>query len=191
MISYIIAMNNTYALMSNFFGFLLPSVKPDDEIIIACDGCDSTATMDYLNSLAQIDLRIRLIKLKEKLGFAKVNNLAVNVATSETLVFINTDVFPNNDCINKMICALNSDEKIAAVQPLLLYPQSGLVQSTGHVFSEFKSGHLFSMRKSTDKIIKQSASRQALTMALCAVKKKVFWQLGGFNETYFNSHEGC
>ena len=100
MISYIIAMNNTYALMSNFFGFLLPSVKPDDEIIIACDGCDSTATMDYLNSLAQIDLRIRLIKLKEKLGFAKVNNLAVNVATSETLVFINTDVFPNNDCIN-------------------------------------------------------------------------------------------
>ena len=160
--------------MSNFFGFLLPSVKPDDEIIIACDGCDSTATMDYLNSLAQIDLRIRLIKLKEKLGFAKVNNLAVNVATSETLVFINTDVFPNNDCINKMICALNSDEKIAAVQPLLLYPQSGLVQSTGHVFSEFKSGHLFSMRKSTDKIIKQSASRQALTMALCAVKKKVF-----------------
>ena len=48
MISYIIAMNNTYALMSNFFGFLLPSVKPDDEIIIACDGCDSTATMDYL-----------------------------------------------------------------------------------------------------------------------------------------------
>ena len=67
MISYIIAMNNTYALMSNFFGFLLPSVKPDDEIIIACDGCDSTATMDYLNSLAQIDLRIRLIKLKEKL----------------------------------------------------------------------------------------------------------------------------
>ena len=190
MISYIIAMNNTYALMSNFFGFLLPSVKPDDEIIIACDGCDSTATMDYLNSLAQIDLRIRLIKLKEKLGFAKVNNLAVNVATSETLVFINTDVFPNNDCINKMICALNSDEKIAAVQPLLLYPQSGLVQSTGHVFSEFKSGHLFSMRKSTDKIIKQSASRQALTMALCAVKKKVFWQLGGFNETYFNSHEG-
>ena len=190
MISYIIAMNNTYALMSNFFGFLLPSVKPDDEIIIACDGCDSTATMDYLNSLAQIDLRIRLIKLKEKLGFAKVNNLAVNVATSETLVFINTDVFPNNDCINKMICALNSDEKIAAVQPLLLYPQSGLVQSTGHVFSEFKSGHLFSMRKSTGKIIKQSASRQALTMALCAVKKKVFWQLGGFNETYFNSHEG-
>ena len=41
-----------------------------------------------------------------------------------------------------------------------------------------------------DKIVKQSAARQALTMALCAVKKKVFLQLGSFNEAYYNSHEG-
>ena len=61
MISYIIAMNNTYALMSNFFGFLLPSVKPDDEIIIACDGCDSTATMDYLNSVSYTHLTLPTI----------------------------------------------------------------------------------------------------------------------------------
>ena len=65
MISYIIAMNNTYALMSNFFGFLLPSVKPDDEIIIVCDGCDNISTMDYLNSMALTDSRIHLINSEE------------------------------------------------------------------------------------------------------------------------------
>lgn len=190
MVSYIIAMNNTYALMSNFFGFLLPAVKPDDEMIIVCDGCDSIVAMDYLKSMAQIDKRIHLIRIKEKSGFAKANNLAVNVAVSETLIFINTDVFPISDCINNMLYTLNCNEKIAAVQPLLLYPQTGLVQSTGHVFSEFKNGQLFSLRSPTDEIIKQSAPRQALTMALCAVKKKVFSQLGGFNELYYNSHEG-
>lgn len=190
MISYIIAMNNTYALMSNFFGFLLPSVKPDDEIIIVCDGCDNISTMDYLNSMALTDSRIHLIKSEEKSGFAKANNLAVKTSTSETLIFINTDIFPANDCIDKIIHMLNSSDKIAAVQPLLLYPQNGLVQSTGHVFSEFKSGQLFSMRSPMDKIVKQSAARQALTMALCAVKKKVFLQLGSFNEAYYNSHEG-
>lgn len=176
--------------MSNFFGFLLPSVKPDDEIIIVCDGCDNISTMDYLNSMALTDSRIHLIKSEEKSGFAKANNLAVKTSTSETLIFINTDIFPANDCIDKIIHMLNSSDKIAAVQPLLLYPQNGLVQSTGHVFSEFKSGQLFSMRSPMDKIVKQSAARQALTMALCAVKKKVFLQLGSFNEAYYNSHEG-
>ena len=190
MISYIVAMNNTYALMSNFFGFLLPLVKSDDEIIIVCDGCDRITTMKYLNSMAQKDARIHLIELKEKSGFARANNIAVNAASSDTLIFINTDVFPETTCIDRMVHTLNSNEKIAAVQPLLLYPQNGLVQSTGHVFSEFKSGQLFSMRNPTDKMIKQSAPRQALTMALCAVKKKVYLQLGGLNELYYNSHEG-
>lgn len=190
MVSYIIAMNNTYALMSNFFGFLLPSVKPDDEMIIVCDGCDSIVAMDYLESIAQTDSRIRLVKTKNKIGFAKANNLAVSMAISETLIFINTDIFPVRDCIDNMLYMLNCNEKIAAVQPLLLYPQTGLVQSTGHVFSGFKSGQLFSMRSPTDGILKQSAPRQALTMALCAVKKKVFSLLGGFNELYYNSHEG-
>lgn len=190
MVSYIIAMDNTSALMSNFFGFLLPSVKTDDEMIIICDGCDSIASMNYLESRAQKDARIHLIMLKEKIGFAKANNLAVNMAVSETLVFINTDIFPVNDCIDNMLYMLNHDEKIAAVQPLLLYPQTDLVQSTGHVFSEFKSGQLFSQRTYKDKIVKESAPRQALTMALCAVKKKIFSEMGGFNELYYNSHEG-
>ena len=190
MVSYIIAMDNTYALMSNFFGFLLPSVKPHDEIIIVCDGCDGLATMNYLESMAQKESRIQLIRSKEKLDFAKANNLAVNAATSETLIFINTDIFPDSNCIDNMLYMLNYDEKIAAVQPLLLYPQTDLVQSTGHVFSEFKSGQLFAHRNPKSKIIKESAPRQALTMALCAVKKKIFSELGGFNELYYNSHEG-
>ena len=183
-------MDNTYALMSNFLGFLLPFVKPDDEIIIVCDGCDSIVAMDYLESIAKADSRIHLLKIKEKRGFAKANNLAVSMAMSETLIFINTDVFPTEKCIDNLLYMLNCNEKIAAVQPLLLYPQTGLVQSTGHVFSELKSGQLFSMRNPEDGIVKQSGPRQALTMALCAVKKKVFSLLGGFNELYYNSHEG-
>lgn len=183
-------MDNTYALMSNFFGFLMPSVKSDDEIIIVCDGCDSLSTMNYIELMAQKDSRIHLIKSETKLGFAKANNLAANVAVSETLIFINTDIFPVGDCIDNILYMLNSNEKIAAVQPMLLYPQTNLVQSTGHVFSEFKSGQLFAYRSPKSEIVKRSAPRQALTMALCAVKKKFFLELNGFNELYYNSHEG-
>jgi len=190
MISYIVAMDNSYALMSNFIGFLKPVLTLDDEVIIVSDGCDNYSALEYIKCLAKSDQRFQLIELKEKCGFAKVNNIGVNTSKYENLVFINTDIFPTYDCISNMINMLNSSENISAVQPLLLYPQNGLVQSTGHVFSKIKSGQLFAMRKHHESFIHISAPRQALTMALCAVKKSIFYEMGGFNEEYYNSHEG-
>ena len=88
-------------------------------------------------------------------NMAQVSVWAGNLqAVSETLIFINTDIFPVGDCIDNILYMLNSNEKIAAVQPMLLYPQTNLVQSTGHVFSEFKSGQLFAYRSPKSEIVK-------------------------------------
>lgn len=190
MISYIVAVDNSYALMSNFIGFLIPFLKENDEVIMVCDGCDSHSTLEYLFSIETMDSRFNIIQLKDKCGFSKANNIGVKASKYENLIFINTDILLTDNCITNLIAMLNSAPDISAVQPLLLYPQTGLVQSTGHVFSKIKSGQLFSMRKSNDSIIHISAPRQALTMAVCAVKKRVFYEMGGFNEEYFNSHEG-
>ena len=190
MISYIVAMDNSYALMSNFIGFLTPILTIDDEVIIVSDGCNNYSTLEYIKHLVKSDFRFQLIELKEKCGFSKANNIGVNASKYENLIFINTDIFPTYDCIPNMINMLNQSENIAAVQPLLLYPQNGLVQSTGHVFSKVKSGQLFAMRNCNDPLIHISAPRQALTMALCAVKKSIFYKMNGFNEEYYNSHEG-
>lgn len=190
MISYIVSMDNSYALISNFIGFLSPFITKDDEVIIVCDGCDSHTTLEYISNISKADSRFHLIILKEKCGFSKANNIGVKIAKSEYLIFINTDIFLTENCIEKMVELLDSSEDISAVQPLLLYPQTELVQSTGHVFSKVKSGQLFSMRNLHDSIIHISAPRQALTMALCAVKKEIFLKMGGFNEDYYNSHEG-
>lgn len=190
MISYIVSMDNSYALMSNFIGFLTPVLTHDDEVIIVSDGCDNYSTLEYIKDLSKSDLRFQLIELKEKCGFSKANNIGVKASKYENLVFINTDIFLTCNCISNMINMLNTSENIAAVQPLLLYPQNGLVQSTGHVFSKVKSGQLFAMRNYKESLIHISAPRQALTMALCAVKKSIFLEMGAFNEEYYNSHEG-
>lgn len=190
MISYIVAVDNSRALMSNFIGFLAPFLTEKDEVIMVCDGCDSHSTLEYLFSIEKSDSRFHIIELYEKCGFSKANNIGVKASKYENLVFINTDILLTNGCVKKIVNVLNSSSNIAAVQPLLLYPQTGLVQSTGHVFSKLKSGQLFSMRHHDDPVINISAPRQALTMALCAVKKKVFYEMGGFNEEYYNSHEG-
>ena len=46
------------------------------------------------------------------------------------------------------------------------------------------------MRKKVDLIVQKDGKRQALTMALCAVKKDILAIVGCFDEYYFNSHEG-
>ena len=99
MISYIVSMDNSYALMSNFIGFLTPLIMEDDEVIVVCDGCDSYAALEYISNVSNSDPRFRLIKLKEKCGFSKANNIGVNAAKSEYLIFINTDIFPAEKCI--------------------------------------------------------------------------------------------
>ena len=188
--SYIVAIDNTYFLTTNFLEQLFNVLTNDDELIIVSDACSNINTIKYLETKKKSNAQIKLIKLNQKMGFSVSNNIGIKNANGETLIFINSDVFPENDCITNMLSLLWSDDSIGAVQPLLIYPQNNLVQSTGHVFSDYRSGQLFSMRKSDDAIVQKNGIRQALTMALCAVKRTVLSQIGGFDEYYFNSHEG-
>ena len=188
--SYIIAIDNKYELISNFLEQLLHNVKNTDEIILIDDNCNYIDTLKYLEYRAKKHSQIKLIHLKQKVGFGKANNVGISIANGESLIFINSDVFLEKNCIDKMLELLWSNDQIGAVQPLLVYPQTNKVQSTGHVFSDYRSGQLFSMRKINDPIIRRNGVRQSLTMALCAVKRKVLDQIGGFGEYYYNSHEG-
>lgn len=188
--SYIVTIDNTYPLITNFIEQLLHTIKINDELIIVIDACKNIDTICYLKKVAEKNPQIKLIHLKQKAGFSGSNNIGIKNANGETIIFINSDIFLEKNCIENMLNLLWSDEKIAAVQPLLIYPQNNLIQSTGHVFSDYRSGQLFSMRKKDDLIVQKSGKRQALTMALCAVKREVFAKIGGFDEYYFNSHEG-
>lgn len=188
--SYIVAIDNTYPLITNFLEQLLSYVKNSDEIIIIIDACNNLDTINYLKMKSESNSQIKLVFLEQKVGFGIANNIGLKHSSGDTLIFINSDIFIEKSCIENMLNLLWSDEKIGAVQPCLIYPQNNLVQSTGHVFSDFRSGQLFSMRKSSDDIIQKNGKRQALTMALCAIKKMVLTQIGGFDEYYYNSHEG-
>lgn len=188
--SYIVAIDNAYPLTTNFLEQLLCAINHNDEIIIVTDACNNIDTINYLEKKAKLNSQIKLIQLKQKMGFSGSNNVGIKHASGDTLIFINSDIFLEKKCVENMLSLLWSDEKIGAVQPLLIYPQNNLVQSTGHVFSDYRSGQLFSMRKITDSIVQKTEKRQALTMALCAVKRKILTIVGGFDEYYYNSHEG-
>lgn len=124
-----------------------------------------------------------------KIGYGKANNLGVKHSTGEYLFFINTDIFIEDGCFEKMLAVLNGG--IAdCVQPLLIYPQSNLVQCAGTFFGPYFKDHLFDGNRIDADIVNQDGPRQALTSALYAMKRSVFDELNGFDEFYYNKLEG-
>jgi GT2 family glycosyltransferase len=190
-LSVIVAVDNRPQMLTYFFDQLIPSLKPgEDEIIVVSDACWDARVLKDLKRLARSTGFVRLIQLSEKVGFGRANNIGVRAATSDTLVFINTDVFPDAGAVQILADELQSDLSIGAVQGLLVYPQTYRVQSTGHIFSEYLNFHALEGREVDHPLVLRRQQRQALTSAFYAIRRETFISLGGFDEFFFNAWEG-
>ena len=186
--SFIISVDSSFEMTNHFFELLLSNeyVKKN-EVIVIVDGNDSYRLREYL-SLLTIKHENMVVEYVDKVGYGIANNLAVSRATGKTLFFINTDVFVKGDCFELIENALNSGMG-DCVQPLLLYPQTNMVQCAGTFFGNHFKDHLFDGNKPNAKIVKKSGMRQALTSALYVMKKETFEEFEGFDPFYFNKLE--
>lgn len=188
MVSFIISLDTTYEMADNFFNiFLTDSFVQCSEVIVVVDGNYNLKIRNLLQRLKSKYSNIMLFFI-DKSGYGKANNLAVKNSSGEYLFFINCDIFAEKGCFEKMYDALQSG--IAdCVQPLLLYPQSNLVQCAGTFLGPYFKEHLFDGNKADADIVKRDGPRQALTSALYAMKRSTFEELGGFDEFYYNKLE--
>ena len=190
-LSVIVAVDNRPQMLTYFFDQLTSSLKPgEDEMIVVSDACWDARVLKDLKRLARSNGFVRLIQLNEKVGFGCANNIGVRAAMSDTLVFVNTDVFPDAGAVHTLADELQTDPSIGAVQGLLVYPQTYRVQSTGHIFSEYLNFHALEGRAADHPLVLRRQQRQALTSAFYAIRKDTFARFGGFDEFYFNAWEG-
>lgn len=188
--SIIISVDNTFAIVSNFFEMLFLHISRDlFEIIVIDDFCSDIQAMAYINKLAQNGLIDILISLKSKNGFGKANNIGVRNSTTNCLIFMNSDIIINNDILDHLV-EIYYNKEFAAFQPLLLYPQTQYIQSAGHIFATYFNKH--SLENNTVDILtkKEPIIRQALTLAFCVIDKESFYEADGFDEFYYNGYEG-
>lgn len=191
--SIIVALDNNHALTNNFIENLLLTTpfKNDGELVIVSDGCNDIETINYLKSLSDRHLPIKIIYYNEKLGYGKANNIAVDNSCGDILVFINSDVFPVRGSIQRLISYLEKNSStVGAVQGLLIYPQNNSIQSTGHLFINLQNTHIYQDSTIHKDIVKKEGRRQALTTAFCAIPRRIFMENGKFNEYYYNAYEG-
>ena len=189
-VSFIISVDSSYEMLSNFFEtFLNDDFVKDSEVVAVNDCVDNISILNHLNQLNNKNDNITVINLKTKSGYGIANNIGVDKSTNDYLFFINTDVFAQKDCFEKMYNCLKNNEA-DCVQPLLIWPQNMRIQCAGSFFGPYYKNHLFAGRRpETIDFSKIPNSRQALTSALYAMKKETFYKYGRFDEFYYNKLE--
>lgn len=188
--SIIIPINNNYEIFSNFVNQINTNKTfLNYEIILAIDGYIEDRIKLLINSIKQNNNNIKVVVSNLNIGYSRINNKAVKIATEEILIFMNMDIFVIDNCLDILIKCIN-DGIADIVQPKLIYPQTNRIQSTGHIFGDCYNQHAFKNRKINDSCVNKSSYRQAVTTALCAMKKSIFNKLNGFNEYYYNGWEG-
>lgn len=189
-VSFIISIDNSFVLVNNFFEELLCcNFVKESEVIVVLDSVYNIEILNYLNELKEQYYNIKVFQLETKVGYGVANNIGVDKSKGDYIFFINTDIFSNDDCFEKMYSALSSGNA-DCVQPLLLFPQNNRIQCAGTIFGPYYKNHLFTGRKleSVDLSVIPS-ERQALTSALYAIKRETFYAYGKFDEFYFNKIE--
>ena len=168
------------------------------EILIIDNGSDDPATVNYLNALVK-DSRIRVVKDGRAFNYSALNNMAAKLARGELIGLLNDDIeVITPDWLSEMV-AIAVQPRVGAVGARLWYPDKtlqhagvilgigGVASHAAHGLPEGESGYF---RRA---ILQQGFS--AMTAACLLVRKAVYEQVGGLNETElrvaFNDVDFC
>jgi len=158
---------------------------PGQEIIVVDNGSQDD-TVKILKNIKNV----KLIENGANLGFAKANNIGLKSATSEYIIFMNSDIELLDNSILKMVDFLKNNPNIGIIGPKFLNPdltpQASVFppQTVLNAFKEFWLGQ----PKTYSKYIPDSTNPievSYISGGCIGVNKKFFEKIGKWNESYF------
>jgi len=168
------------------------------EVIIVDNNSAEKETHDYFNSLRKKD-NIKIIEYKDEFNFSKINNFAVSRAKGEHILFLNNDIEVISKGWLTSMLEHSVREEVGAVGAKLIFPNKtiqhagtvlGLGGVAGHSHKHFPAesngyfGALNTIR-----------NYSAVTAACLMTRKKLFEEVGRFDETHlsvaFNDVDLC
>ena len=153
------------------------------EIIIVNNNSSDPETLSYLESLPY-----DVIDYDEKFNFSKLNNLAVDKATGDYLLFLNDDVEAlEENWLNEMVCLCQQTD-VGIVGAKLLY-NDNTIQHAG--MAHLKNGFYFhpyhklpSNSKQNFGLINCLRECSSVTGACMLIRKSLFEKIGRFDNTF-------
>lgn len=170
----------------------LPSVREHSgnncEIIIA-DNASTDGTSDWVCKNYH---EVRVVTLDRNYGYCGGNNRAVPHARSDNLIFLNNDVEVTPDWTGPMKQIFDSHSDIAAVQPKMLswknrryFEYAGAAGGLLDRFAyPFCRGRIFDTLETDEGQYDNEADIAWASGAAFAIRKDLFLQCGGFDESF-------
>jgi GT2 family glycosyltransferase len=153
---------------------------------ILVDNASNDGTVAYVRERFP---QVRVIALPENRGFAGGNNAGVREARGRFIALLNNDAVPEPDWLEALLAGLNEDDGFALVTSRIVYMHDpGVIDSAGDGMlaagGAFKRHHGASVE-----LARESAEVFGVCGAACLMPRRVFDELGGFDEDFFVSHE--
>lgn len=169
------------------------------EILIVENNSEEQSIFDYYEELKKNE-KVKIVTYKGSFNYSKINNFAVQYADGDYLLFLNndTEVITEQWMENMLMYAQRED--VAAVGAKLYYgdntiQHAGIVlglgahRAAGHTHYKAPHEHLGYMGR-----LCYAQDVSAVTAACLMVKKSLFDEVGGFDESFtvaFNDVDLC
>lgn len=178
LVSIIIVNYNGRSYLEECFASLMKVTYPNYEIIIV----DNNSSDDSIEFVKNNFPKIMIIKLEKNYGFAEPNNIGAKNAHGDFLLFLNNDTIVEPNFVSELVKVITQNSKIAICQSLLLKP-NGDIDSSGDFVDIY--GRAFNSRNKVTSVQRILSARGASML----INKKIFQELGGFDENFFASFE--
>lgn len=198
MISIIIPNNNHAETLKKCVNSILDKSEYENyEIIIVENNSNEKEIFDYYKKISRLN-NVKIATWNNPFNYSAVNNFGVRHSSGEILLFLNNDTeVINNEWLERMLEHAQRNE-VGAVGAKLYYPNytiqhAGVILGIGGV-----AGHSHKDYNGNDfgyyNRLKITQNLSAVTGACLMMRKEVFAQVGGFDESYpyaFNDVDLC
>jgi GT2 family glycosyltransferase len=140
------------------------------------------------------DLKIRIIRNKKNLGFAKANNIAIQSSKGKYKLLLNSDTVVKKKCFDKLLKFAKKQKDVGVVGPRLLNTDGsvqGSVNKFPGVINAIKE-YWFDMKGSFELYypeVKKPIEVDAVVGAAFFITPKALDKVGLLNEKYFFYYE--
>ena len=154
---------------------------------------DNASTDNSVASVRSNYPNVKLIENDKNYGYAGGCNIGAEAASGDFLIFLNNDTVQEKDWISNLIKPINSDDKIAAVQPKILnYYDRNVFDyaggSGGHMdiyCFPFARGRIFSFQENDEGQYNNKEKCFWSSGTCFMVRRELFQKSGGFDESFF------
>ncbi len=170
---------------------------PITEVVLIDNGSTDPETVALRRRLESRP-RTRVLEYPGPFNWPAINNMAAATCATDMLLFLNNDITAKSDGWLHALVEMGQREEIGAVGARLLYPDGklqhagtilGLGGVAGHLFAGMPADHMGYF--GWDRVAREYS---AVTAACMLVRREVFEELGGFDETFavgFNDVDFC